>query len=169
MNKHEFKQLLEAITETWRFDPNDPHNYGMNPSMLKPWEFASHGDIHDLPGGKEAWEKQQATKAAAKASAEAEVAAKKARTLPLPTTPLTDKWHQHIESNGFGLSPEAHAKAKELVSKLNVGSAYDLPARMYDIRHHLIKSGVDENHPHLHAITREAEDEESYNRERSKD
>ena len=102
MEKNEFQHLLKLIGEAYHAD-EDPRNAFFPMDKLQPWERLIGGDVHDIPGGKEAWEKQQAEKAAK--------SAKPAEKKKL-TASDEGNIYSHIDSNAFGLDDAAHAKAK---------------------------------------------------------
>lgn len=156
MNKNDFQNLLKTINEA--YDPHqDDRNFGIDFSKIKPWQHVAGGDIHDKPGGEEAWNAQQAMTKAAKDKQTAGQAAR----LPLPTEPMTDAWTDHVESNGFGLSPDAHKKAKELTHETRNAGWRDLPDALSSLASHLITSGVHKEHPHIKTILNDKDEAEN--------
>lgn len=158
MEKNQYTNLLKTILEA--YDPNsDPRNYGFPMDALKPWERLIGGDIHDIPGGKEAWEAEQAAKAEKK-----EKTAQKKKL----TAPTDGNIFSHIESNAFSLEPEQHEKAKTLVASLDKTSSGQYPEVLKDIHRHLADSGVDIDHPHMKKLRSDISFEEDMNREKSR-
>lgn len=159
MDKNQFKDLLNAITEAYN-PHDDPRNAFFPMDQLKPWQRLIGGDIHDIPGGKEAWEKQQAEKAKSDAA--------RSQTKPKLTAPTTGDIYSHIETNAFGLPPEAHEKAKEMVGSLKNAGTYDYPNILHRIHGHLEHHGVDPTHPHMQSLANQAYDAEQMNYEKSR-
>lgn len=163
MNKNEYQNLLESIMEAYYDADSDPRNYGIDRSKLKPWERVIGGDIHDIPGGEEAWKKQQAEKEAKAKAAEAA----KPKQLPVPDS-VDDKWDSHLADNKFGISPEAHEVAKQLMDKVRKSYTYDYPMNLEALHDHLAQSGVSPNHPHMKTIMRQADDAHEMNRDKAR-
>ena len=162
MNKNDFKNLLQTITEAYYDADADPRNAFIDRSKLKPWERLVGGDILDIPGGEEAWKKQQAELAAKTQSKP-----KKPETLPLPDR-ITDRWPEHLQSNGFGLSQEAHQKALELAQRIKGASTSSYPRELQNLHDHLTQSGVHPDHPHLKAIYQQMDDANEMNRDKAR-
>jgi hypothetical protein len=158
MDKNQFQDLLKTIKEA--YDPHsDPRNAFFPMDKLQPWERLIGGDIHDIPGGKEAWEKQQAEKAAK--------SAKPAEKKKLTASNEGDIF-SHIESNAFSMDDAAHAKAKEMVAGLKNSLTSQYPSRLESIHAHLAAAGVDENHPHMKALLKHADEAEQMNYEKAR-
>ncbi len=162
MNKNEYQNLLKTIVEAYNPD-SDPRNAFIDRSKLKPWERLVGGDIHDIPGGEEAWKKQQAEKETKAKEAEAA----KPKQLPVPDS-VDDTWDAHLTDNKFGISPEAHEVAKKLMGDLKNAYSYDYPIRLEDLHDHLRKSGVSVSHPHMKAIMRQSQDAQDMNDEKAR-
>lgn len=60
-------------------------------------------------------------------------------------------WYAAIFDNHFDLSPENHAKAKELIGKVYKKNT-NYPEALGNLYSHMIKSGADANHPHLQTL-----------------
>lgn len=158
MDKNQFQDLLKAINEAYNAS-EDPRNAFFPMDQLKPWERLIGGDVHDIPGGKEAWEKQQAEKAAK--------SAKPAEKKKLTASNEGDIF-SHIDSNAFGMDDAAHAKAKEMVAGLKNSMTSQYPGKLESIHAHLANAGVDTDHPHMKALMRQADDAEQMNYEKSR-
>ena len=158
MEKNEFQHLLKLIREAYHAD-EDPRNAFFPMDKLQPWERLIGGDVHDIPGGKEAWEKQQAEKAAK--------SAKPAEKKKL-TASDEGNIYSHIDSNAFGLDDAAHAKAKEMVAGLKSAYSSEYPDKLQAIHAHLAAAGVDENHPHMKNLMRQADEAEQMNYEKAR-
>lgn len=161
MDKNQFQDLLKAINEA--YDPHtDPRNAFFPMDKLQPWERLVGGDVHEIPGGKEAWEKEQAAKAAKPAE-------KKEEKKKL-AGPKGGNVFAHIDSNAFGLDDAAHAKAKELVSALRKSYTDERPGAFQAIHDHLADSGVDTEDLHMKSLMASADEaaEENYEKSRSR-
>lgn len=161
MDKAQFQDLLKSINEA--YDANsDPRNAFFPMDKLQPWERLIGGDVHEIPGGKEAWEKKQAEKAAK--------TAKPAEEKKKLAGPKGGNVFAHIDSNAFGLDDAAHAKAKELVSSLKTAYSSERPGAIQAIHDHLADSGVDTNDPHMKSLLASADEaaEMNYDKSRSR-
>lgn len=76
--------------------------------------------------------------------------------------------YSHIESNAFNLSPEAHSKAKEMVSASKSAGSYEYPRHLENIHAHLNKHGVSVDHPHMKALLSQAEDAREMNLDKAR-
>lgn len=160
MDKKQFTNLLNVINEAYYDAHSDPRNFGIDMSKLKPWERVIGGDIHDIPGGEEAWKKQQAEK-------EAKAKVEKPKTLPIPDN-IDDTWDTHLHDNKFGISPEAHETAKQLMNDIRKSYTSELPGNLDALHRHLVDSGVNPDHPHLKTIRNASEEAAEMNRDKAR-
>lgn len=143
METNDYINLLRKINqlkEARYSEAEQQRDYGIDQSKLKPWQFVAGGDIHDRPGGEEAWNKQ-----------EEERKAKEAANAPAPklSAPHTGDLKSHVETNAFGLSKENHEKALTILKK------HGESEKLHD---HLVNGGVDPNHPHMKKLEGEMRD-----------
>lgn len=158
MERNQFQDLLKTINEAYNAS-EDPRNAFFPMDQLKPWERLIRGDIHDIPGGKEAWEKQQAERAAK--------SAKPAEKKKLTASDEGDIF-SHIESNAFGMDDATHAKAKEMVAGLKNSMTSQYPGKLEAIHAHLAAAGVDTNHPHMKKLMQQVDDAEQMNYDKAR-
>lgn len=62
METNDYINLLRKINqlkEARYTEAEKQRDYGIDQSKLKPWQYVAGGDIHDRPGGEEAWNKEQ--------------------------------------------------------------------------------------------------------------
>lgn len=70
METNDYINLLRKINqlkEARYTEAEKQRDYGIDKSKLKPWQYVAGGDIHDRPGGEEAWNKEQEEKKAKEA------------------------------------------------------------------------------------------------------
>lgn len=60
-------------------------------------------------------------------------------------------WYSAIFDNHFDLSPENHAKAKELIGKVYKKDT-NYPEALGNLYSHMIDSGVNPSHPHMRTL-----------------